>query len=124
MNENFYMNMLKKTAGSSAAIIITRLAIFSGSTVAGILVGRKVHETSENKAVAIGAGIGTAVVINKVSNKIAQPLYEKCVKSIYSAAEEMTEFAEEAVEDLSPEEQEALNDVKEKFENFKEAYNI
>ena len=123
MNEK-YMDILKKAAGSSAVMFITRLGIMAGSTAAGIGVGKKVHELSENKVAAVGAGIGTAVAIDRVVNHFAQPLYKSCAKNIYSAAEDVVEEAAKYAEDFTPEEQEAIETYKDKMDNFKEAYNI
>ena len=125
MNDNEkYMNMLKKAAGSSVAMIAIRLALFGGSVFTGVVVGKKINEMSDNKLAAVGAGIGTTVVVDTAANRLMQPIYKSYTKSIVSMAEDIAEDMEQIKDELTPEEREAANEYNEKIKNFKEKYNI
>ena len=116
-----YMDILKKAAGSSAVMAAVRLGVAAVSIFSGIAVGKKVEQLTENKMAAVGAGIGTTVVIDAVGNKVAQPLYNRCAAKIFEAAEDVYEDCENYVGELTPEEQEEYNEAKENLNNLKEA---
>jgi hypothetical protein len=118
MNENMNIEQnindvakasLYKSAKNAAVIIAFRACSTVISAAAGIFVGRKVKESTENTAVAVTAGIGTAIVMDALTTKICSPVYNKLTKNIVTATSDIVECVEEV--DLTEEEQEYLVSV-------------